>query len=209
MKKRFVLLSVLCLLLIVAYGQSKGKKYPVTTPKPSAQQISAKGMSPQATALLGDLVLLNRSLSLDDYDLMQKYKMELVDGYLCVPVVLTLKDSAEMERFEQLKMPVVKQEGERMLVKVPVMAFVDLARSGVAKQIQLEYECDDAGDLVPINDTTSVSLSKQGRYDEMLERIMSYYSPEQGFFQTILTKFHKQPNGWFAVRYSNKNHIIN
>ena len=187
MKKRFVLLSVLCMLLMVTYGQSKGKRYPATTPKQSVQQASAKGLSPQATALLGDLVLLNRSLSLDDYDLMQKYKMELVDGYLCVPVVLTLKDSAEMERFEQLKMPVVKQEGERMLVKVPVMTFVDLARSGIAKQIQLEYECDDAGDLVPINDTTSVSLSKQGRYDEMLERIMSYYSPEQGFFQKAFT----------------------
>ena len=189
MNKRLVLLSVFCLLVIWSYGQSKGKvkQHSANKTNSSAQQISAKGLSPQATALLGDLVLLNRPLTLEDIDLMQKYKMELVDGYLCVPAIITLKDSVDMEKFEQLKMPVVKQDGERMLVNVPVITYVDFARSGITKQIQLAFESSDIADFAPISDASADTLNKQGRYDEMLERIKSYYTPEQGFFQKAFT----------------------
>ena len=183
MNKRLILLSIFCLFVIGAYGQSTRKQKSTHWANSSAQQISAKGMSPKATALLGDLVSLNRPMTMEDVDLMEKYKMELVDGYLCVPIIVTLRDSVDMEKFEQLKMPVVKQEGERMLVNVPVIAYVDFVRSGITKQIQLADESDNRGGLAPMNDDSADTVS----YDEKLERIKSYYNPEQGFFLKAFT----------------------
>lgn len=100
MNKRLILRSIFCLLVIGSYGQGTRKQRSSYTANLSAQQISAKGMSRQATALLGDLVSLNRPLTMEDVDLMQKYKMELVDGYLSVPIIVTLRDSVDREKFE-------------------------------------------------------------------------------------------------------------
>ncbi len=188
MKKIFVFLLILFCGLMVTYGQSKSSQKR-TSSSHTAKPVTANGLSPKSTALLSDLVLLNRPLTIQDVDLMKKYGMELIEGYLCVPVIATLKDSISVDSLIDRNFPVELQNGQNVLVNVPVMSYVDFARCGLFDYVQLKSE-GNVGEQKGLSQgllDNKDSLYKQKAYEEMVERLKSYYNPEEGFFRKVYT----------------------
>lgn len=188
MKKLSVLILILFCGLMATYGQSKSPQKKSSSSH-TTKSVTANGLSPKSTALLSDLVLLNRPLTIQDVDLMQKYGMELIEGYLCVPVIATLKDSISVDSLIELNFPVELQNGQNVLVNVPVMSYVDFARCGLFEYLQLKSE-GSLNNMKGISQDVFENIDstyKQQAFDEMIERLKSYYNPEEGFFQKVYT----------------------
>lgn len=192
MVKKISILLVLLSILSATYAQNSTKqKKNNSTSKKTTEVTTAKGLSPKATALLGDLVLLNHPLSMDDFDMMKKYGMELIEGYVCVPVVATLKENVSIDTLFTMGLPVKSIVDKSVLIDVPVMEYVNVARLGFAEKITLSCELSETQRkrLMTLSDTTELSNKQKEeiRYENMVERVKNYYNPEQGFFQKAYT----------------------
>ena len=176
MKKLSVLILILFCGLMATYGQSKSPQKKSSSSH-TTKSVTANGLSPKSTALLSDLVLLNRPLTIQDVDLMQKYGMELIEGYLCVPVIATLKDSISVDSLIELNFPVELQNGQNVLVNVPVMSYVDFARCGLFEYLQLKSE-GSLNNMKGISQDVFENIDstyKQQAFDEMIERLKSIW----------------------------------
>lgn len=188
MKRLSVIFLILFCGLIMVYGQSKSSAK-TTVSSNKGKTVTANGLSPKATALLSDLVLLNRPLTMQDANMMNKYGMDLVEGYLCVPVIATLKESITVDSLLSTNFPVEAHNGKYVLVNVPVMSYVDFARCGLFDYIQLKSE-GNVGELKGLSPgvlDSKDSLYKQKAFDEKIEKLKEYYNPEEGFFKKVYT----------------------
>lgn len=191
-KKITILLMVLSIFAVsFAQNSTKKKNNNNNSSKAKTEVSSAQGLSPKATALLSDLVLLNRPLSMEDINLMQKYGMELIEGYVCVPVVAKLKKNVTIDSLLAKGLPVKNIVDNTVQINVPVMEYVNVVRMGFAEHISLACECTDEQRkmLSSLSDTTELTKKQKEeiRYNNMVERVKNFYNPEQGYFQKAFT----------------------
>lgn len=201
MKKVFLLVLALSCCVTLSYAQdssksSSKKKTQTSTSTVKKQstttQTAANGLSPKATALLSDLVLLNRPLTLQDVGLMNKYDMQLVDGYVCVPLVVQLSYNVHVDTLQKMGFPIEQINVDKIVSSVPIVAYVDFVRSGLFDHVALKSEVDMSGfSNVPQNERDTTSKAQQSKkertYEAMLNRFKEYYNPEQGYFQKAYT----------------------
>ena len=194
--KKILFISVLLMSVAVmsVNAQTKKKSTASNKSKTSSTQICADGLSPKATALLSDLVLLNRPLTMEDMSLMKKYEMELVNGAVCVPLAVKLKDTIDVKKLVNLGMPVSRFSGQYVLVEVPVGTYVSFVQMGVTDEVKLKSEANQhlLSSMQDAHaDTTAIAkvptTARDGAYERMIGLIKDYYNPEQGFFQKAYT----------------------